>query len=354
MTASVLHYVPRWLEPSEQFVHAVVHATEHRAVVVAAELVDGTTFSASDLTNLGVLDRLPASIAGKLRTAALMWLAARRDVGLVHVHFGYRWHDVAGLVHRRSLPLVVSLHGHDAFAFADEYPEVYGDALARVDAVVVPSEFLAARAVEIGARPAAIHVIPAGVDLDRFAPSPVPPEPVALFVGRFAEKKGLDVLLAAWPTVRERVPDARLRLVGYGPLAPQVRAEEGIEVVGRRPHSEVAAEVRRARVVVSPSRTATDGDADTLVVVNLEAQACGRPVVTTRHGGIPEYVQDGHTALLVEEGDPTSLAEALVRVLSDQVLARSLGGAGPAWVEQFSVARAAARLDELYDSLMSP
>ena len=109
--------------------------------------------------------------------------------------------------------------------------------------------------------------------------------------------------------------------------------------------------LRRAWAVVTPSRTAANGDAETLLLVNLEAQAAGRPVVTTRHGGIPEYVDEGRTALVVPENAEAPLADALVTVLTDEALARSMAAAGPAWAKQFDVAACVAKVDRLYGSL---
>ena len=112
------------------------------------------------------------------------------------------------------------------------------------------------------------------------------------------------------------------------------------------------AAIRAASVVASPSRTATDDAVESLLIVNLEAQASGRPVVTTRHGGIPEFVDEGRTALVVPEADPAALARALVAVLRDHQLAARLGGAGPAWARQFDVGVCAARVDAVYDALL--
>jgi glycosyltransferase involved in cell wall biosynthesis len=109
--------------------------------------------------------------------------------------------------------------------------------------------------------------------------------------------------------------------------------------------------IRRARVIVTPSRIAADGDAETLLLVNLEAQASGRPVVTTRHGGIPEFVSEGETALLVPEADAAALSDALARVLLDEKLAERLGAAGPAWAMRFDVDRCTAAVDDLYDAI---
>jgi glycosyltransferase involved in cell wall biosynthesis len=286
-------------------------------------------------------------------TLALGAVARRHRAAVIHVHHGYRAYEVIGTADRFRLPMVVSLHGHDATGHAWARPDVYARVLARADAVVVPSRFLVAHAVAAGAREESVHIIPSGVDTTWFTPSPLPPAAEVLFVGRFVDKKGLDVLLRAWPEVRRAVPEARLRLLGYGPLESLARSGgPDVDVVLSPDREQVRQAIRRARVVVSPSRTASDDAVESLLIVNLEAQASARPVVTTRHGGIPEFVDDGHTALVVPEAEPGPLADALVRLLTDDELATRLALAGPAWTAQFDVARCTARVDDLYDSLV--
>jgi glycosyltransferase involved in cell wall biosynthesis len=256
---------------------------------------------------------------------------------------------------RLGLPLVLSLHGHDVTGLLEQYPTIYGDVFPAVDAVIVPSEFLASVAVSAGFPSERIHVIPSGVDTTRFVPTPLPDGlREVLFVGRFVEKKGLDVLLSAWPRVRAQAPASRLRLLGFGPLEGLARSGgEGVEIVTDPDHGAVREAMRRAYVVVSPSRTAPDDSVESLLVVNLEAQASGRPVVTTNHGGIPEFVRDGETALVVPEAEPDALADALVRVLTDEALAARLAANGPEWVRQFDVRRCTKRVDDLYRSVLA-
>ncbi len=110
--------------------------------------------------------------------------------------------------------------------------------------------------------------------------------------------------------------------------------------------------IQAARVVATPSHTSSDGDAESLLLVNLEAQASGRPVVTTRHGGIPEYVADGVSTLLVDAGDAAALAGALVRVLRDRALAERLAAGGPGVAARFDVREMAGRVDDLYDEVL--
>jgi glycosyltransferase involved in cell wall biosynthesis len=291
----------------------------------------------------------------KAVTASLMMVAWRHSVGLVHAHHGYGVGEVVGVCRRLRLPLVLSLHGHDVTGLLDAQPVIYGRAREVLGAVVVPSRFLVRVAVARGFPEDKIHVIPSGVDTTKFTPTPLPRSTRdVLFVGRFVEKKGLDVLLAAWPAVRDAVPGARLRILGFGPLEGIARSGgDDVEVVLEPDHMTVRDSMKRAYVVVSPSRTADDDSVESLLVVNLEAQASGRPVVTTRHGGIPEFVSENETALVVPENDPAALGDALRRILLEPALAERLAAKGPGWVRQFDARRSAARVDALYGSLLS-
>jgi colanic acid/amylovoran biosynthesis glycosyltransferase len=355
-TRSVLHYVQRWLPLSEQFVDAQIRHSRHRGVVVSRERFENAdAFPYRPRWSLAMPRALmPHRYEGRAITGALTAVARRYATDVVHVHFGYRAHDVLGLVRRRGLPLVVSLHGNDVTAFARAWPRHYETVFDRSSAIVVPSRFLARHVESRGADAARVHVIPSGVDTQCFTPTPLPDgPPQAAFVGRFVEKKGLDVLAGAWPKVRAAVPGATLVLLGGGPCADLVAGLEGATVVPPTPlrrAEQVRDVMRNATVVVSPSRTTPDGDVESLLLANLEAQASGRPVVTTRHGGIPEFVSDGETALLVDEDDPAGLADALTRVLADRDFAVRLGAAGPARIAHLDTRRCAARVDELYES----
>ena len=363
--ATVLHTMQDWLPLSEQFVHSVVAGSRHPAVVFSRRTPQHRdVFPLRPVYSAGRLLPPPRPFGDterRLLSAYLLAIAVRHRVALVHHHHGYRITDPKGLVVRRRLPWVVSLHGHDLLTHAADEPYYYEDAFRFVDAVVVPSAWLADRVVDagLGLDAERVHVIPSGVDTSFFTPTPLgPPEhPEALFVGRFVEKKGLDTLMAAWPAVRAAVPDARLRVLGYGPLEHLARqGTPGVTVEPADP-TRRAAQVRdaigRSTVVVTPSRTAADGDSETLLLVNLEAQASGRAVVTTRHGGIPEYVADGETAIVVPEGDPATLADALVAVLADRALAERMAAAGPAFASRFDQAGCTARVDDLYDALLA-
>jgi glycosyltransferase involved in cell wall biosynthesis len=353
----VAHYVEQWLEISAGFVADQVARSRHRGLVISRDgWLNLEAFPYRPRHGLHqVRQRVPERLKYPVLRVQLGALLTAYRAPVVHVHFGYPARDVLDVVDRRGY--VLSLHGHDVTALPRERPGCFDGVTDRVDAVIVPSRFLADRAERAGFPAERIVVIPSGVDTAFFTPSPLPDQPVVGFVGRLVEKKGLDVLMAAWPLIHSAMPDAGLVVLGDGPLAALV---DGADPSVRRLRPDTARRadqvrdvIRGSRVVVTPSRTAANGDSESLLLVNLEAAASGRPVVSTRHGGIPEYVDDGATGLLVEEGDHVALAEAVLRVLRDAPLAARLGEAGVRRAAPLDAQSCAARIDDLYDGVLA-
>lgn len=163
--------------------------------------------------------------------------------------------------------------------------------------------------------------------------------PVVVCVGRLVRRKGQDALVEAWPRVRDAVPDARLLLVGDGPLRDELaraaaRQPPGaVTLAGRVPWDELAAHHAAADVFAHPNRTRLAGlDAEGFGVIFLEAQAVGRPVVAGDSGGAPEALRPGETGLLVDGADRDAVADAIVALLLDRDRARAMGRAGRAFV----------------------
>ena len=205
-----------------------------------------------------------------------------------------------------------------------------GDLLAawgirRADAVRTLSPFTSRLVRALGVEPAAEFI--AFVDLDLFSaapPAPLPARPQALFVGVLELYKNVDGLVEAWRLVAPRLPEARLLIVGDGArrdlVAGLCRDLPGqAEWTPRLAPAGVAAALDDSTCLVLPSRS------EGLPRIAVEALCRGRAVVASRGGGIPDIVGDGANGLLVEPGDTTGLADALVRVLTDPDLAGRLG-----------------------------
>ena len=152
-------------------------------------------------------------------------------------------------------------------------------------------------------------------------------EPVILFVGRFWEHKGGPHLIEAFRTVRERVPDARLVVLGTDE-APS--GEPGVEVLGTiDDRARVAELYASAALFCLPSRW--EGFGGSLA----EAMGYSLPCVTTAVGALPEVVLDGETGLIVPRENSEALGEALLRILEDPAFGDELGRSGRRRVEEY-------------------
>ena len=289
-----------------------------------------------------------------LRAARQLWAAdaARglvrlRGLGLVHAHQGEDLAvlPLAELVARRAgVPLVVTLHCSLSRTVESRRrrpltvlgPPVERSVVRRADAVLVLTEPAAEAAVEDGADPARVHVVPSGFDPGLFAgpfedPTPDVPHPRVLFAGRLADQKRPLDAVAAHALMAS---DVHLVVVGDGPLRAQVEqavaaspARDRVHVLGLAPHERVPAHLRHADVFVLPSQYEELGS------VLVEAMASGLPVVANRVGGIPALVRDGVTGRLVERGDVAGLAAALTDALTDRRTTRRTSEAARAHVD---------------------
>jgi phosphatidylinositol alpha-1,6-mannosyltransferase len=207
-----------------------------------------------------------------------------------------------------------------------------------------------------------------GVDVDRFTPEAdgaavrrrhgLGDAPVVVCVSRLVARKGQDVLVAGWPRVLARHPDARLLLVGGGPAENSLRRAidrlglaRSVVLTGPVPADELPAHYAAGDVFAMPCRTRRAGlDVEGLGMVFLEAAACGRPVVAGTSGGAPEAVQDGVTGHVVDPRSPDTVADAIAGLLDDPARAAAMGRAGRAWVEQrWSWTTIAATFDDLLE-----
>ncbi|MGC0328264.1 starch synthase [Streptomyces sp. SAI-170] len=217
--------------------------------------------------------------------------------------------------------------------------------------------------------PDKVHVVHNGIDTTLYRPDPGtdalerlgldPRRPYVLFVGRITRQKGVPHLLRA---VRDIDPAAQVVLCAGAPDTPEIdrefrelyeelsRVRDGVFWIPKMlPRPEVIQLLTHAAVFVCPSVY------EPLGIVNLEAMACGTPVVASRVGGIPEVVADGETGLLVpvDDGFEAGLTRALDSVLADPEGARRMGEAGRARaVGEFGWDAVARRTADLYGKIL--
>jgi glycosyltransferase involved in cell wall biosynthesis len=180
---------------------------------------------------------------------------------------------------------------------------------------------------------------------------------VILFGGRMSPDKGSRQLLAALPAVIEQVPSTAVlvlgtkNLVGTGFEGPEFDhlSERYFRLAGWLSGEELAAAYHLADVVTMPSIVL-----DTAGMINLEAMAAARPMVSTCFGGSPEIVVDGETGFVINPLDTGSFADRLIRLLSDPDLRRSMGTAGQQRLkDQFTLAMQAEQMVKVYNEAIS-
>ena len=277
--------------------------------------------------------------------ATTVWFGAAAPLALLGPHL--RRH--AGIER-----VVGSTHGHEVgWSMLPGARQALRRIGSDADALTTISRYTRGRIAAAFGPLAALEVLPAGIDTERYRPDPAArarlrrryglgAAPLVVCVSRLVARKGQDALVRALPLVRDRVPGARLLLVGDGPdgdrlrrLAAQVGVADHVVFTGAVPAAEMPAHHAVGDVFALPCRTRGRGlDVEGLGIVLLEAAASGLPVVAGESGGAPETLQEGRTGHVVDGRDVLALATTVAGLLADPDRARQMGAAGREWMQR--------------------
>jgi glycosyltransferase involved in cell wall biosynthesis len=189
-----------------------------------------------------------------------------------------------------------------------------------------------------------VVVIPNAIDVDRFRP--IEPsdmkslkknlrffekDRIIVCARRLVPKNGVEHMVQAMPEILHQVPNAILVIAGDGPQKKQIeiRIEElglktHVRMLGSVPHTEMLGYTQIADVEVVPSVISSNVEEATSLAM-LEGMACRKPLVVSKIGGLKETVIEGKTGLFAEQANDKDIADKVIRVLSDDALAQSLG-----------------------------
>lgn len=309
------------------------------------------------------------TVTGRRNTPLDIWWLRRIGISrsirklrptVIHAHFGQMGVRIAPLARRHRIPLVVTFYGYDASGVPRDpaWFVRYQDLWPQASAVVVLSERMKERVLELGCPASKVHIVRIGKRLEEY-PFRLPSRPVRhlISVGRLVEKKGhLDLIDAVGQLHAEGV-DLEVSIIGEGPLRglleERIRAhglEGRVTLLGAMAHAQVIQHMRAADAFVLTSKTAENGDQEGTPTVLLEAQAMGLPCVSTWHAGIPEQIPEGSHWLLAAEGDVPGIADrirALARCGIDEL--EALAVAGRRQVESmYEIGDRARQLSDLY------
>jgi glycosyltransferase involved in cell wall biosynthesis len=327
----------------------------------------GALFNAR--ASIGTAAQIPLFVGAQIAAVARQLRSNEYDV--VQSHWVVPQGLTTSLVaHRYGVPHLATIHGSDVLGlhWADRLKK---RALESADAVSVNSEATQSAVEAIAPGQPNVVRIPMGISLPSVDERQVETintthrdgtGPLLVFVGRLVGWKGVSDLLQAVQELAQTYPKVRCLVAGSGPQSDALQAEaaqrgleERVRFLGWVQPAEVPALYAAADVIVCPSRVETDGTTEGQGLAILEGMASGKPVVATRVGGIPDSIRDGIDGLLVPERDPSAIAHAVSRLLSDPDVARELGASAAQRAQTlFSRDTSARRFDELLSTLINP
>ncbi len=269
----------------------------------------------------------------------------RSNVEVVHAHLS-KAELLAAVAVPRRIPIIASRRGRNRqddrawFRLAESFSH------RRLACMLCNSEELASFTLGHDPSPPPVVVIPNGVDLDRFAASPLPADPVVTVVANLRPVKRHDLFLRGLAIARRTRPDLHGVLVGDGPERSRIEAlcsELGLGDAVRLTGSvdDVRPHLRATRVVALTS------EREGLPNAILEAMAMGRLVVATEVGGIPELVRHGREGFLVSP-NPEDVAAGLLRAVEPDPVSEEIARAARARAESFAWPAVVRRTEELY------
>lgn len=328
-------------------------------------------FNTSARTVRDVIDGIPVTRVATLGAAGSVPVApalareiARAEADVMVLHEPNPWALLMVAAVRPAMPLIIWYHSEvvrPRLQYALFYHPLVRAVYGRARRIIVSSPALASHAAALAPYQDRIAVVPFGIDVEAWDPEYATRQRVAeiraraagrallLFAGRLVPYKGVDVLLLALRDV-----DAELVVAGDGPqrdawmaLSKALGVESRVRFAGEVTPGELRALFHACDVFVLPSVTR----AEAFGYVQLEAMACGKPVVSTRvASGVPWVNRHEDTGLTVPPGDPAALGAALRRLVQDPGLRAGFGAAGRARVlSEFTMTTMGERAAAVYD-----
>lgn len=286
----------------------------------------------------------------------------RRKICLIHARFGYMGIEALGLKKKLGLPMITSFHGVDSpdnRKNRQKYKRLK-QLFREGEMFTVTNRQMKNILIKHGCPIRKIHIQHSGIDVEKFPfrirrlPQNRPLN--ILNVGRLVEKKGTKYLIRAFKLVHDKVPESRLTIIGQGILQRQIKSligklglKDHVKMLGSLSHQDVIKEMDKADLFCLPSVTGKKGDQEGIPNVLKEAMACGIPVISTKHAGIPELIDSGVNGFLVPEKDVKALAEQMITLIKSPELWPEIGlNAREKILKDFNSAKQVQVLENLY------
>jgi len=292
----------------------------------------------------GGLRRLSPQIYEKAYTYQLANYLKKNQVKLLLAEYGLTGANMTGACRQAGTILITHFHGADAYQHAvlKQYEKKYQAMFAYSRHIIAVSRAMQTQLINLGAPKEKVLYIPYGIDSKLFtATNPAQNGLNFVAIGRFTAKKAPHITLKAFEQVLQKFPEARLQMIGEGgllahtkKLAYDIGITQQVDFLGILNPIEVHQVLQKARAFVQHSVVAPDGDSEGTPNVILEAGMTGLPVVSTRHAGIKDAIQEDKTGFLVDEYDTNAMANAMIQLAEKPDLAQTMGRQARAYIKE--------------------
>ncbi len=257
-------------------------------------------------------------------------------IDVVLVEYGTHAFNLDSLLKQSGLPVVVHFHGYDASVSevikgCNDYIEVFNLA----SRIVAVSRKMEERLLSLGCPREKLVYNVYGPQPEFESVQPTYSKIQFISIGRFTDKKAPYYTILAFQQILDKHPEACLLLAGNGVLlnmcqnlVKYLHIEDKVKFLGVVSPNTYRQLLSESLAFVQHSITAKNGDMEGTPLAVLEASAAGLPVIATKHAGIPDVIMNGETGLLCEEHDVKAMAENMVRLLDNVLLAKQLGSFG--------------------------
>jgi len=292
----------------------------------------------------------------------------RNKYSIYHCHFGPIGNIAITLKEIGAIngKIITTFYGYDVSDYIRRYgPDVYDKLFTYGDLFLVLSNQMKDKLISLGCAPEKIIIHHLCVDTRQYKPvykKYTEGDPIRLLtIGRFVEKKGIEYAIKAVSNLINRYPNVEYEIIGdgtrrttYEKMIHEYGVSDKVQLIGWREQSEVRQKLSEADIFIAPSVTASSGDEEGTPTTIIEAQACGIPVVSTYHSGIPDVVIDGKTGYLVPERNEEELARKIEYLILNPELWQKMGSAGrDHMMKEFDSTNLSERLIKIYKKTLN-
>ena len=266
-------------------------------------------------------------------------------IEIVFAHYGMVGAKILPVCKLLNLPLVIHFHGHDAVrkTVLKEFESAYLEMFHYPKTLIISvSNEMTKRLIKLGCPKEKIYYNPCAPNAQFINIVPQFSKRQFVSIGRFVEKKAPHLTILAFKKVVDKFPDAKFIFAGDGMLLDScidlviaLGLQNNIVFAGRITADQFCNYLSESLAYIQHSIEAQDGDMEGTPVSILEASGAGLPVISTMHAGIPDVILNGETGLLCHEHDIDTMANNMLNVIENPMLAKVLGEKGKIRISEF-------------------